>query len=75
MGTLDALLPRLGPRLGVLFASGLLLGAGARIAGGCTSGHAIVGTALGARSSWLATALFVLAGFATTQWLHARGGF
>jgi len=76
MGTLDAVLPALPPRLALLFGAGLLLGGGARLAGGCTSGHAIVGTALGARSSWVATALFMLAGFFTTQLLfHARGGF
>jgi len=76
MGSLDARLPSLAPRLTVLFGAGLLLGGGARLAGGCTSGHAIVGTALGARSSLLATALFMLAGFFTTQLLfHSRGGF
>ncbi|HKO90678.1 MAG TPA: TSUP family transporter [Polyangiaceae bacterium] len=66
MGGLDQLVPDTLPRLGVLFAAGLLIGAGARLAGGCTSGHSIVGTALGARSSWLATALFLASGFATT---------
>lgn len=76
MGTLDAISPNLTPRLALLFGAGLLLGSGARLAGGCTSGHAIVGTALGARSSWVATALFTLAGFFTTQLLfHSRGAF
>jgi uncharacterized membrane protein YedE/YeeE len=74
MGTLDALIPALGPRLVMLFGAGMLLGGGARLAGGCTSGHAIVGTALGARSSWVATALFMLAGFLTTQLLFRSGG-
>lgn len=51
----------------VLLLGGALLGLGARLAGGCTSGHGIVGTALGARSSWVATALFMVGGFVTTR--------
>jgi uncharacterized membrane protein YedE/YeeE len=56
----------------VLVGAGVLIGYGARVAGGCTSGHGIVGTALGAKSSWVATALFLLGGFAATfalSWL------
>jgi uncharacterized protein len=41
---------------------GVLLGFGARLAGGCTSGHGIVGVAQRAPSSWLATATFLVAG-------------
>ncbi len=76
MGSLDQLVHGIGPKLALLFGSGLLVGAGARLAGGCTSGHGIVGTALGARASWLATALFMLGGFATTRLvLFLHGGF
>ncbi len=53
-------------------AGGILLGVGARLAGGCTSGHSIVGVALRARSSLLATTLFLTAGLATT-WLLLGG--
>jgi uncharacterized membrane protein YfcA/uncharacterized membrane protein YedE/YeeE len=53
-------------KIPVLLGAGVLIGYGSRIAGGCTSGHGIVGTALGAKSSWLATALFMVGGFATT---------
>ncbi|HET9933007.1 MAG TPA: TSUP family transporter [Polyangiaceae bacterium] len=53
-----------------LFAGGVLVGAGARLAGGCTSGHAIVGVAQGARASFVATACFMAAGFVTT-WLFS----
>lgn len=67
MGGLDALVAGTGAKLGILFGAGLLLGTGSRLAGGCTSGHGIVGTALGARSSWLATLLFMAGGFATTR--------
>jgi uncharacterized membrane protein YfcA/uncharacterized membrane protein YedE/YeeE len=51
----------------VLLGGGALVGFGARTAGGCTSGHGIVGVAQGARSSLLATAMFMVAGFAVTQ--------
>lgn len=49
---------------------GFLIGYGSRVAGGCTSGHSIVGIAIGARSSLVATIGFMLGGFATT-WLLA----
>jgi uncharacterized protein len=44
------------------FAGGILLGLGARIAGGCTSGHSIHGIANLHISSILATVLFVAGG-------------
>ena len=57
-------------RLGVLVVAGALIGYGARTANGCTSGHSIVGVALGGRASMVATAAFMLAGFATTQVIY-----
>jgi uncharacterized membrane protein YedE/YeeE len=36
----------LGGEVGLLFAAGLLIGIGARTAGGCTSGHGLTGAAL-----------------------------
>jgi uncharacterized protein len=59
----------------VLIGAGVLIGYGARLAGGCTSGHGIVGTALFAKSSLLATALFLTSGFSTTfavWWITGR---
>jgi uncharacterized membrane protein YedE/YeeE len=53
-------------KLPVLLGAGVLIGWGARTAGGCTSGHGIVGTALLARSSLIATATFLAGGFAAT---------
>jgi uncharacterized membrane protein YfcA/uncharacterized membrane protein YedE/YeeE len=54
---------------------GVLLGYGARVAGGCTSGHSIVGIAQMAPSSLIATAGFMLTGFAVTNLLlRAFGG-
>jgi len=58
-------------KLAVLAGAGVLMGYGARAAGGCTSGHSIVGSALGGRASLLSTAAFMVAGFATTQLLVA----
>ncbi len=43
-------------------AGGALLMYGARMAGGCTSGHALSGTAQGAASSWVFTPLMFLVG-------------
>ena len=72
LGGFDALfaaVPTVG-RLALLAGGGVLIGFGARRAGGCTSGHAIVGVAQGARSSLVATASFLVAGFVTTQLLY-----
>ena len=56
----------------VFTGGGILIGFGARLAGGCTSGHAIVGMAQLAPSSMIATAGFMVAGFAVTN-LLVRG--
>jgi uncharacterized membrane protein YedE/YeeE len=44
----------------VLFSSGLVMGYGARWAGGCTSGHGLCGTAIRSAGSLVATATFFL---------------
>jgi len=54
-------------KVAVLLGGGALVGFGARTAGGCTSGHSIVGVAQGARSSIIATGAFMAAGFAVTH--------
>jgi uncharacterized membrane protein YedE/YeeE len=70
MGALDGLVGGSEAlKLAVLAGGGVLIGFGARLAGGCTSGHGIVGTALGAKSSLVATALFMAGGFAVTNLL------
>lgn len=56
---------QLGP-LG-LVAAGLLVGFGARLANGCTSGHGVCGISRGARRSFLATAIFIAAGMLTVR--------
>lgn len=60
--------------IGLLFGGGVLVGLGARYAGGCTSGHSILGVAMLARSSLWATAAFMATGFATTWLLVALTG-
>ncbi len=54
------------PKALLFIAGDVLVGFGARLAGGCTSGHGIVGTALGARASLVAIALFFVGGVMTT---------
>jgi uncharacterized membrane protein YedE/YeeE len=57
--------PRIDTSWPMLVAAGLLVGFGARLASGCTSGHGICGVARRSPRSLVATALFMLAGFAT----------
>lgn len=63
-GELDVLThDSLGMKAALLFVGGGLVGAGARWAGGCPSGHSIVGIAQGAVSSLVATIGFMVGGF------------
>lgn len=57
-------------RLGLAFLGGALLAYGARLAGGCTSGHGISGALQLAVSSWVALACFFIAGVATAMLLY-----
>jgi uncharacterized membrane protein YedE/YeeE len=56
-------------RLAAALAGGVLLGFGARWAGGCTSGHGISGTLQLALSSWVAAICFFLGGIAAAYLL------
>jgi uncharacterized membrane protein YedE/YeeE len=49
-------------RLAIALLGGILLGLGARWAGGCTSGHGISGTLQLALSSWVAAICFFAGG-------------
>lgn len=51
----------------ILFFGGLLVGFGARFAGGCTSGHGMVGNAQLSPSSFISTICFMIAGFIVTN--------
>jgi len=53
---------------------GIVIGIGARWAGGCTSGHGISGTMQLAVSSWIAAILFFISGILTAQFLFFRIG-
>jgi uncharacterized membrane protein YedE/YeeE len=61
-------------RAAVLLAGGFLVGWGARAAGGCTSGHSILGIAQGSRASLVATIGFMAAGILVTNLLFGFFG-
>lgn len=62
----------LGPlgKLAWMFAGGLCIGFGTRLAGGCTSGHGIFGLANLELPSLLSTVSFMAAGIVTTQVIY-----
>jgi len=49
-----------------LLGGGVLIGFGTRLAGGCTSGHGICGTALGSKASFVATCVFMATAIGAT---------
>ena len=61
------------PRWITALIGGILLGLGARWAGGCTSGHGISGTLQLAVSSWLATICFFIGGIVTALLIYGPG--
>jgi hypothetical protein len=65
---------RFGPdvtlRLGMAFVGGAITAYGARLAGGCTSGHGISGALQLSVSSWIALACFFVAAVATAHLLY-----
>ena len=72
-GALSEVLP--GPVLaGVLLVVGVLIGYGARWAGGCTSGHGISGCSAGSPESFAATATFFGVAVAVTLVVHLLTG-
>lgn len=63
------------PRFAAALSGGIVLGIGARWAGGCTSGHGISGTMQLAVSSWLAVILFFVGGVLTAKFIfYGLGG-
>jgi uncharacterized membrane protein YedE/YeeE len=56
-----------------LIFGGLLVGFGTRLGSGCTSGHGVCGMSRLSPRSLMATATFMLAGFATVATLNAAG--
>ncbi|MFN7674009.1 MAG: YeeE/YedE family protein, partial [bacterium] len=57
-----------------LIIGGLLVGFGTRLGSGCTSGHGVCGMSRLSPRSLVATALFMVSGFATVALLRL-GGF
>nr|WP_274389440.1 YeeE/YedE family protein [Paraburkholderia tagetis] len=60
-----ALSPTIDASPATLIVAGLLVGVGTRYASGCTSGHGVCGIARGSLRSFVATGLFMAAGFVT----------
>ena len=58
----------------VVLLGAIVMGYGARVAGGCTSGHGICGTAQRSPASWAATATFMAAAIAVTFLLTSFTG-
>ena len=61
----------LGAEVAVLFGAGLLIGVGARTAGGCTSGHGLTGSALASPASLVSMMTIMATAVATTLTLDA----
>lgn len=59
-------------RLGVAFVGGIVMAYGARLAGGCTSGHGISGALQLSVSSWIALACFFASGVVTARLLYGQ---
>ena len=57
-------------RLGAAFVGGIFVSFGARLAGGCTSGHGISGTLQLSVGSWIAAACFFIGGIAAAMLMY-----
>lgn len=72
-GALRAVWP-LGVVIPLVFGGAIVMGYGARMAGGCTSGHGICGTAQRSMASFVATGTFMATGVAVTLVLRVLTG-
>ena len=63
-----------GRSLPLLALAGLLVGFGARLGGGCTSGHGVCGLSRLSKSSLYATLTFMATGIATATAMRLLGG-
>jgi uncharacterized membrane protein YedE/YeeE len=61
-------------RVAVALIGGILMGIGARWAGGCTSGHGISGTLQLALASWVAAICFFIGGIASAMVIYGMVG-
>jgi hypothetical protein len=67
---IDRFGPEVAPRLAVAFVGGVFLAFGARLAGGCTSGHGISGALQLSVGSWIALSCFFVAAIVTAHLLY-----
>jgi hypothetical protein len=58
---------------GTLVIAGLIVGIGTRLGSGCTSGHGVCGMSRLSQRSLVATATFMITGFATVAAMNALG--
>ena len=58
---------------GTLVIAGLIVGIGTRLGSGCTSGHGVCGMSRLSQRSLVATATFMITGFATVALMNAFG--
>ena len=72
-GALAAALPA-GTLAPVLLVGGVLIGYGARYAGGCTSGHGIAGCSSLSQGSFVTTSVFFAVAVAVTWTIHLLSG-
>jgi len=63
-----------GLRVGVAFIGGIFMAFGARLAGGCTSGHGISGALQLSLGSWIALVCFFAGGVFTAMLMFGVGG-
>lgn len=61
-------------RLGIAFVGGVVMAFGARLAGGCTSGHGISGALQLSVGSWIALICFFAGGVFTAMLIFGSGG-
>lgn len=59
--------------LRIVAIAGVLVGFGARLGGGCTSGHGVCGLGLGSRPGIVATLVFMAAAVLTVLFMHTPG--
>jgi len=58
----------------IVLVGAVVMGYGARMAGGCTSGHGICGTAQRSPASWVATCTFMASAVLTTLFIRIISG-
>ena len=63
-----------GPTIFIVFAGAIVMGYGAKVAGGCTSGHGMCGTSQRSAASMVATGTFMATAILTTLLIRILSG-